>query len=77
MNPRKRSENPWRAAGLVGALGADLVVCMALGYFAGRYVSNLTGGQTGWIVAGVLAGLAVGIFSIVLLIKRFLEDTDE
>jgi ATP synthase protein I len=69
--------NPWKAAGLVGALGADLVVCILAGYFAGVYLSKWTGGGQGWVAGGVIVGLAVGIISIVFLIKRVLEDSND
>lgn len=69
------STNPWKAAGLVSAIGADLVVCMVGGFFAGDYLASKTG-QAGWTVAGLLFGMFVGIFTIVMLIKRFLEEND-
>jgi len=68
--------NPWKAAGLVSAIGADLIVCMVGGYYAGTYISDRTG-QQGWIPAGVIAGMLLGIVGVVLLIKRFLEDSNE
>lgn len=74
-NPRDL--NPWKAAGLVSAIGADLVVCIVAGYFAGVYLSKWTGGGPMWVAGGVLAGLAVGILSIVFLIKRILEDSND
>lgn len=66
--------NPWKAAGLVSAIGADLVVCVAGGYFAGAYLGEKTG-RLVWVAAGVILGIIAGIFSIVMLIKRFLEDS--
>lgn len=77
MKKSKPDQNPWKAAGLVGALGTDLVVCLAIGYFGGSYLSRRMGGHKGWIIAGVLIGLAIGLVGIVLLIKRFLEDANE
>lgn len=77
MKKPKPDQNPLKAAGLVGTLGVDLIVCMALGYFAGAFISRRMGGQDGWIIGGVLTGFVIGLVSIVLLIKRSLEDTDE
>jgi uncharacterized protein YneF (UPF0154 family) len=65
-----------RYAGLAGAIGMDLVVCILLGYFGGAWISDRTG-QRAWMAAGVLLGLFIGLAFIVLLIKRFLEDTHE
>jgi F0F1-type ATP synthase assembly protein I len=68
--------NPWRAISLVSLIGVDLVVCVLAGFFLGRYVSDLTGGFPLWIAVGVLLGLAVGIVSIVYILKQFTEDSD-
>ena len=66
----------WKYAGAAGAIGMNLVVSILLGYFGGSYISRQTGHQ-GWVVGGVLAGLFVGLASIVLLVRRFLEDMNE
>lgn len=76
MKPSKPDLNPWKYAGLATALGSDLVVCILLGYFGGRFLSGYTG-QKGWLAGGVLAGLFIGLVSIVFIIKRFVEDTNE
>ncbi|QYR22050.1 AtpZ/AtpI family protein [Paenibacillus sp. sptzw28] len=73
MNKKGMGDNPWRAAGLVGAMGLNFAICIFLGYFVG----NLIGESQGWIIGGVLVGLAAGILSCVLLVKVVLEDTDE
>lgn len=69
--------SPLRAAGLVGAVGVDIVVCMLLGYYAGAWVSEWMGGNKQWIAGGLLAGLFIGIANVVFLIKFFLEETNE
>ncbi|GIP40934.1 hypothetical protein J31TS4_42140 [Paenibacillus sp. J31TS4] len=69
--------SPWRAAGLVGAVGIDIVVCMLLGYFAGSWMSGYMGGNKLWIAGGLLAGLFIGILNVIFLIKFFLEETNE
>lgn len=61
---------------MVSAIGADLIVCMAAGYFLGKYISDLTG-QRVWIAGGLIVGMAVGIVSIVFLIKRLLEEPND
>jgi len=69
-------QNPWRAAGLAGAIGADIALCTVLGYFAGKFMANTFGGASGWIVGGVMTGFFAGIASVVFLLKKFLEDDD-
>jgi ATP synthase protein I len=70
MNKKGKDDNPWRAAGMVGAMGVDVAVCVYLGFFLG----DRLGGTKGWVAFGIVAGLAVGILTCVLLVKRLLED---
>ncbi|MBJ6361880.1 AtpZ/AtpI family protein [Paenibacillus sp. GCM10012307] len=72
MNPKNKRDNPLLAAGMVGVLGMNVAICMCLGYFVGSWL----GGSKGWTVLGLLTGLAVGILSCILLVKKVLEDTD-
>ncbi|WP_223298906.1 AtpZ/AtpI family protein [Paenibacillus darwinianus] len=72
MNQKRRDDNPWRAAGLVGVMGIDMAICILLGYFLGDWL----GGTRGWIVGGILFGLAAGILSCVILLKRVLGGSD-
>ncbi|MFD2615496.1 AtpZ/AtpI family protein [Paenibacillus gansuensis] len=68
------NSSPWRAISLVSLIGADLVVCLLIGFYLGRYVSDLMNGQPIFIAAGVILGLAAGILSIVYILKRFTEE---
>ncbi|MFD0871865.1 Putative F0F1-ATPase subunit (ATPase_gene1) [Chlamydia abortus] len=77
MKKPNPNDNPWRAAGMVSAIGADLIVCILLGYFGGSFVSDRFGLSPAWKAGGLIIGLFVGIVSVVFLIKRFLEDTNE
>ena len=72
MDKKSKGDNPWRAAGLVGAMGVDLALCITLGYFLGSRL----GGSRGWVVFGILAGLAAGILTCVALLRAVLEDSD-
>jgi ATP synthase protein I len=68
-----RNDNPWRAAGLVGAMGTELVVGTLGGYYLGNYIGSRTGAETFWMIAGLVAGLAVGIIGIIFLVKYYTE----
>lgn len=68
--------NARKYAGLAGSIGMNLVVCILLGYFGGDFLSERTGHKV-WLAAGLLLGLFTGLAFIVLLVKRFLEDTHE
>ncbi|XEC95312.1 AtpZ/AtpI family protein [Paenibacillus tarimensis] len=72
MKQKGNGDNPWRAAGLVGVMGLDIALCIYLGYFLG----SRFGGTPGWVVLGILSGLAVGILSSVIIIKKALGGTD-
>ncbi|WP_058300304.1 AtpZ/AtpI family protein [Gorillibacterium timonense] len=71
-----RPNEAWKAAGLVGSLGVEVALAVLGGHFAGRYIDRLTNGGKTWMIAGTLAGLVLGLAGAVLLIKRFLEDTN-
>jgi len=68
-NPNS-NENPWRALALVSAIGADLVVCMIGGFWVGGWLERRLGSPV-WTVAGIVAGLFVGIVSIIFIIRNY------
>lgn len=76
VKPQGNGDNPWRAAGLVGVMGLDIAVCIVIGYWIGSFAQDRFGGSEGWIVGGILFGLAAGILSVVLLLKKVLEDSN-
>lgn len=75
MQKRESDNNPWRAAGLAGAVAADLAICIVLGYFGGKWVSVRMDNQPIYIAIGALVGLFVGIFSVIMLIRVFVKDS--
>lgn len=77
MKQKGSGDNPWRAAGMVGVMGLDIAVCIFIGYWIGNLARERFGGSEGWIVGGVLFGLAAGILSVILLLKKVLEESDE
>lgn len=68
--------NGWKYAGFASAAGGNLVVWMLGGYYGGSALAGRTG-QKVWVSVGLLAGLAVALIAIVLMIKRILEETNE
>lgn len=76
MNKSGPEQNPWKYAGLAGAVGMDLVVFILLGYYGGAAVSDRTG-QRIWTAVGLMVGLLVALVTIVFMIKRILEETNE
>ncbi|WP_141506533.1 AtpZ/AtpI family protein [Paenibacillus luteus] len=76
MNKKDRRDNPLFAAGLVGALGVQVAVCIFLGYWIGSSLGNRFGDAKGWSLGGILVGLAVGLLSAILLVKKVMEEAD-
>lgn len=74
MKTPPSNQNPWRAAGLVSAIGVDFAVCILAGFFGGRWVGEKLGGHPIFTAIGVVLGIIIGIVSIVFMIRKFLED---
>ncbi|WP_172256009.1 AtpZ/AtpI family protein [Saccharibacillus deserti] len=76
MAPERKS-GPWKAIGLVSAIGFELVSFTLLGFFFGRWINEKADGSSLWIGLGVLAGLAGGAFGVVVLVRKVLEGSDD
>lgn len=67
-------DNPWRAVMFVGAIGVDLAVCVLLGFWGGKALDETYSTAPIFLLVGIIVGLAVGIYAIVLMIKPFLGE---
>jgi ATP synthase protein I len=76
MKRTSKKDNPWYAAGLMSVMGLDIAICMLLGYWIGKFANQRFGISEMWIVGGLFIGLAVGILSVIIIVKKVLEDTD-
>lgn len=74
MKEPKPQDNPWRAMGLVGAMGAELGVCIGIGYWLGNLVDKQVGKDLFWALIGMGLGFAAGIAGVIYLIRFFVED---
>ncbi|MCR8660459.1 hypothetical protein [Paenibacillus endoradicis] len=72
---KKKLDQPLYAVGLMGAIGVQIAACIVIGYWIGSYVSDITGSK-GWVIGGVLTGLALGIGSAILIVMKMLEGSD-
>ncbi len=68
------SNGPWKAAMLVGVIGLDLSSTTIGGFWLGRMLDRWLGSEPAFLIVGVLVGLAVGIFSIMKMIKPFIGE---
>lgn len=73
MKKPETKDSPWRAVGLVSAIGVELVVCTLAGFWGGKHLGGWLGFEPIGMVVGVLLGLAAGIVGIAFLIKLFTE----
>lgn len=62
----------WRAMAVVTAMAGQLAASLFLGYGAGAWADRAWGTRPWLTVVGLLAGLAVGAYGIVRLLKPFL-----
>jgi ATP synthase protein I len=75
IRKKSRNNNPWKMLLIVNLLGIDLVVCILAGFFLGSWLQQRTG-EVLWMVAGLLIGIAIGIWTVIILIQRTMEDHD-
>jgi len=69
-NSPPQDDNPWRAAGLVTAIGAELAVLVGLGWWLGSAFDDRYGTESGYII-GLVVGLIAGIGSAIGLIRKY------
>ncbi|URN96050.1 MAG: AtpZ/AtpI family protein [Candidatus Pristimantibacillus lignocellulolyticus] len=72
---KRKLDQPLYAVGLMGAIGINIGAFIVIGYWIGSYLSELTK-SNGWVVGGVLTGLAIGIGSAILIVMKMLEGQD-
>jgi len=75
MAKQRKLDQPLYAVALMGVIGIQVAIFIVLGYWVGSYVSDLTGSK-GWLIGGVLTGLALGIGSAILVVLKVLEGSD-
>ncbi|WP_200760611.1 AtpZ/AtpI family protein [Effusibacillus dendaii] len=69
---KNNPNNPYRAIGVVSAIGTDLAACLIGGVYLGRWVDGYFGTAPAFLLIGLFVGLATGIYSMIQLVKRFL-----
>ncbi len=72
MPTMSKLNNPWRAVGLVSLIGADLAVCVVGGVWLGKYIDSLLSSSPWFLLAGLLLGLGIGVYSVYRLVRGYL-----
>ncbi|WP_018132210.1 AtpZ/AtpI family protein [Effusibacillus pohliae] len=66
-----KKESPFRAIGLVSAIGTDLALSVLGGVYLGKWADNHFGTSPAFLITGLFVGLAAGIYGMLLMIRRF------
>ncbi|WP_338450217.1 AtpZ/AtpI family protein [Niallia oryzisoli] len=72
-----QNRRPFKAIALMSAILSQLVGTILVGIFLGRWLDGLIGTAPLFLILGLLAGLATGIFAIFRTIQHFYRENDE
>jgi ATP synthase protein I len=64
----------WRTAGTTGAVGIEIAVAIAIGYFGGNYLDHKFGTQPWLMYLGILAGAGAAIKALVRVTRAYRRD---
>lgn len=67
----KKDRHPFQAMALMSAIVSQLVGCILIGIFSGRWLDHVTGTEPLFLIIGLLLGLAVGVVAMLRLIRQF------
>lgn len=60
-----------QAMAVTTMIGAEMAITVTLGFFGGRLLDRHFGTDPWIMVAGILLGVATGIWGIINIVKRF------
>lgn len=60
-----------QAMAVTTMIGAEMAVTVTLGFYGGRLLDRQFGTDPWMMVAGILLGVAAGIWGIINIVKRF------
>jgi F0F1-type ATP synthase assembly protein I len=61
-----------QAMAVTTMIGAEMAVTVTLGFYGGRLLDRQFGADPWFMVAGILLGMAAGIWGIITTVKRFM-----
>ncbi|MCM3586873.1 AtpZ/AtpI family protein [Mesobacillus maritimus] len=68
---RQKNRHPFQAMALMSAITAQLVGCVLIGIFAGRWLDRQFGVEPIFLIIGLLVGLAAGVYAMIQLVQHF------
>lgn len=71
---RKNPESPWKYIGLIGSIGLELLFLVIAGAYVGRELDERFQSEPVFLAVGIFGGLAGGILSAVLTIRRMMKN---
>jgi F0F1-type ATP synthase assembly protein I len=74
-------KNSWRIAGSAGAVGIEIVVAIAIGYFGGNFLDHKLGTRPWLTIFGLVVGVGAAIKALVRVVREskraFGDDPDD
>jgi ATP synthase protein I len=67
----QETKRSYQALAMASAIGADIAGTTIGGLYLGKYLDRLLGTSPWLLLVGIVVGLAVGIYGISLITKRF------
>ncbi|MEH7180686.1 AtpZ/AtpI family protein [Neobacillus vireti] len=67
----KENRNPFKAYALMSTILASLVGSILIGLFAGRWLDKQWGTEPIFLIVGLFIGLATGIYTMLVTIRKF------
>ena len=65
-----------QALALTSTISMEIAITVTLGFWGGRFLDGRFGTGPWIMVAGVLLGMGLGIFSIIQTLERFFKDKE-
>ncbi|SFH06217.1 Putative F0F1-ATPase subunit Ca2+/Mg2+ transporter [Desulfotomaculum arcticum] len=73
--PKPKKKNaPLTAIAVTTTIGTELAITVLIGFYGGRLLDRQLGTEPWFLVGGVLAGVALGIFGIIQTVQRFFKN---
>lgn len=72
-NKKPGASGVLQAMAVTTMIGTEMAVTVTVGFYAGRFLDGKFNTSPWLMVTGILLGVAVGVFGIITIVKRFWE----